>query len=366
MKLLPALALLPLAIALQAQPTCTQITGPFYADSLSGQVLMPTGSTIQLALNYTSASNGVPVGPSALRATITSGAINAPTNYVCLTPGNWTASYTVNQALPAIPPFSRTWIVPAGGPYVRAQVETTSPPVPPVVPVPPSQISSGGATSGQCLAWNGAAWAPATCGTGGGATIPATTNLISGDGAGNGANSNIAPSSVVLLTATQSLTNKTLDGIGPTIMGYLANISSDVQAQLNAKQAALGFTPLNAASNLSDVGSASAAKTNLGLATVATSGSYTDLSSKPAIPTVTGGTCTSQVVTVISTSAVPTCSTITSAYADASIAKTGADINTRVHRVQIEVRFATSSQRFASFGILFIDNADREKVGWLR
>ena len=41
-----------------------------------------------------------------------------------------------------------------------------------------------------------------------------------------------------------------------------------------------------------------------------------------------GGTCTNQVVSVLSTSAVPTCVTITSAYVNNSIALTGTDINT--------------------------------------
>ncbi len=44
--------------------------------------------------------------------------------------------------------------------------------------------------------------------------------------------------------------------------------------------------------------------------------------------TVTGGTCTNQVTTAISTSGVPTCTTVTSAYKDTSIASTGVDINT--------------------------------------
>ncbi len=40
------------------------------------------------------------------------------------------------------------------------------------------------------------------------------------------------------------------------------------------------------------------------------------------LPTVTGGTCTNQAATAISGSAVPTCTTITSAYVDSSIAPT--------------------------------------------
>ena len=47
-----------------------------------------------------------------------------------------------------------------------------------------------------------------------------------------------------------------------------------------------------------------------------------------AVPTVIGGTCTNQVVSAISNHAVPSCSTITSADVDTSIAQTGTDINT--------------------------------------
>jgi hypothetical protein len=43
-------------------------------------------------------------------------------------------------------------------------------------------------------------------GGGGGATIPSTTNLISGDGAGNGADSGIVPGNVGLLSGTQTFT----------------------------------------------------------------------------------------------------------------------------------------------------------------
>jgi hypothetical protein len=44
--------------------------------------------------------------------------------------------------------------------------------------------------------------------------------------------------------------------------------------------------------------------------------------------TTPGGTCTNQAVTALSSSAVPTCTTVTSAYVDTSIAKTGTDVNT--------------------------------------
>ena len=116
------IAILAAAFA-SAQPTCTQITGPFYVDALPGQQAM--NGSVQLTLNYTAASNGVPVGPSALRATITAGVINPPLGYVCLTPGNWTATYTVSQSLPSILPFARVWVVPTSGTYTRGQVECT-------------------------------------------------------------------------------------------------------------------------------------------------------------------------------------------------------------------------------------------------
>jgi hypothetical protein len=69
-------------------------------------------------------------------------------------------------------------------------------------------------------------------------------------------------------------------GTWGSITGTLS-AQTDLSTALTGKQAALGFTPLNAASNLSDLASAPTARTNLGLAAVAASGSYNDLSNKP-------------------------------------------------------------------------------------
>lgn len=126
-------------VAFAQAPSCTQVNGLFYTDSPSGPILMPTGSTVQLALNYTVASNGINIGNSMIRAEFSNGAINAPANYVCLTPGVWAATYTVAGVLPRPAPFNRTWTIPgAGGPYTRAQVESTTPPLQAILPPLPA------------------------------------------------------------------------------------------------------------------------------------------------------------------------------------------------------------------------------------
>jgi len=58
-------------------------------------------------------------------------------------------------------------------------------------------------------------WVLEEPGTGSGATIAATTNLIAGDGAGNGANSGIAPSAVILSTGSYNAP-AWLTGLVPT------------------------------------------------------------------------------------------------------------------------------------------------------
>lgn len=57
--------------------------------------------------------------------------------------------------------WSETWVAATGTTTVRAMRSTTVPS--PTVMFSPSQISQAGATSGQCLAWNGTSYAPATC-----------------------------------------------------------------------------------------------------------------------------------------------------------------------------------------------------------
>jgi hypothetical protein len=52
--------------------------------------------------------------------------------------------------------------------------------------------------------WNGRAWASVASG---GGTIPSTTNLIAGNGSGNGADSTIAPANVATLSGSNSFAN---------------------------------------------------------------------------------------------------------------------------------------------------------------
>jgi hypothetical protein len=77
-------------------------------------------------------------------------------------------------------------------------------------------------------------------GSGGGSgTIDATTDVLAGDGAGNAIDAGFAPAAILTLTGTQTITNKTVDGISPTIFGYLSSLTSSVQTQLNGKQSTL-------------------------------------------------------------------------------------------------------------------------------
>lgn len=74
----------------------------------------------------------------------------------------------------------------------------------------------------------------------------------------------------------------TLTGLTATVaeLNYTDGVTSNIQTQLNGKQATIDSSNKLPASNVS------------GLATVATSGSYNDLNDKPTIPTVNDGTIT--------------------------------------------------------------------------
>lgn len=81
------------------------------------------------------------------------------------------------------------------------------------VGTPPVTIS-GVPTAGQVpVAVNGTTATWQAGGGGGGATIPATTNLIKGDGAGNGADSNIDTANVVQTGSAPTLAGLTISGV---------------------------------------------------------------------------------------------------------------------------------------------------------
>lgn len=116
---------------------------------------------------------------------------------------------------------------------------------------------------------------------------------------GNGVSLTGTPTSGQVPTATGP-TTATWQTPNPGIWGQITGTLSsqtDLATALAGKQASLGFTPLNAASDLSDVGSASTSRTNLGLGTAAVAalvttvgspGSDTNVASEKAVRTALG------------------------------------------------------------------------------
>ena len=81
-----------------------------------------------------------------------------------ITPGG--TSYRARYESTSGERWNETWVIATGNTKLY-QIRSTTVPTP-TVTFAPSQLSSGGATSGQCLAFNGASWAPATCASGSG------------------------------------------------------------------------------------------------------------------------------------------------------------------------------------------------------
>jgi hypothetical protein len=157
------------------------------------------------------------------------------------------------------------------------QPQLTSLPTGNVITGPKGDTGDAGAAGAQGPAGaTGAAGAPGAAGT------PATPNTAT-------APLTIAGNNIALAKSTAG------------VDGYLA--AADFTA-FAAKQAALGYTPLNPANNLSDVAVAAAARTNLGLGTLAVA----NAAAPPAIGTTTpaAGVFTSLVASSLTVSSIST------------------------------------------------------------
>jgi hypothetical protein len=87
-------------------------------------------------------------------------------------------SYSARFAPAKGSPWSETWVVTASSTTLY-QVRSTTVPTPTTM-FSVGQLSGGSATSGQCLAWSGSAWAPTTCGSGGGGiSDPGSNGMLS-------------------------------------------------------------------------------------------------------------------------------------------------------------------------------------------
>jgi hypothetical protein len=121
-----------------------------------GQTLFGSRQTLCIGVTASSCSTVTPAGVIRLTLYANSGIVPAGT------------SYSARYMPTAGDGYSETWVAATGNTTV-AQMRSVTVPVP-TVTMGLNQIDSGNATSGQVLAWNGAAWAPAAATSGYSAT----------------------------------------------------------------------------------------------------------------------------------------------------------------------------------------------------
>lgn len=220
--------------------------------TISDTILSPFGGgnwtgKIRISCPRTTSTTGGTIALETYSATVTNGVLSITIRpYDTASPSSTcTARYEGATGV-----WQESWLIPTSGGSVKvSDILRPAPSSGTVVYVPAPPLCAAtppttGAYRNQCLGTDKKVYTCANSsgctlagdwGTGGGATLPSVTNLLAGDGAGGASDSGLSVASVATLSGTQSLTNKTLDGISPTIMGYLANVSSDIQSQISAR-----------------------------------------------------------------------------------------------------------------------------------
>lgn len=231
-------------------------------DRLKGATVgqFPSGTiTISWPTFQNAAGKSIPAGETTVQ--VNSGVVN-----VSLEPyAGYSVTYTLGKTYKA---SMETWTVPDSVvPLSVAQVRSSPlQPSGPTIGLP--SIEQGGALDGQCLTWVAAStsWLPVTCAAGGGGTGNATQlqgRAIDPTGPLNGQvlvwNTSLArwvpgalgagPGINITNNSTVNNTDKGTDARAAhesandhSKLGTLANVTGDVQAQIDAKQAVLGYT----------------------------------------------------------------------------------------------------------------------------
>ena len=241
------------ALPCRAQPTLTTIQDTLY--NLDGSLM--NGNLI--VSNAAFSVGGVPIARGAHAFPIQNGVVNiqlAPTDHAIPA-----AAYTVNTISNGQTSTS-VWSVPTlpssrcpSGTCTIVQVTTLYTPGP-TTTIAVSQLSTQGATNGQlvCDSNGVAGWCnPSATGV---TSFNSRTGGVSPSANDYNFNQLAGAASVGQLPTGIPAPNIGSGSVGNTAFGYVANLTSDAQAQLNAK--------LAAANNLSDVGNTAAALSNLG------------------------------------------------------------------------------------------------------
>lgn len=160
--------------------------------SITGTIQLADGSpangafTIEWQAFSTATSIAVPAG--SVNAVIVGGVIGLPGGgtiqlypNVGATPSG--TSYKILYSITGLSPYYMNWYVPQASSVTLNQIQFPPPGlVGQTAIVSPAQLTQSGATTNQALCWNGAFWAPGSCGGGGGGGISAvngTANQIS-------------------------------------------------------------------------------------------------------------------------------------------------------------------------------------------